>query len=98
MHDVYLYTFDERRESRCEFTTALVFNTRSNSFRTRTSQDYETQAKIEHSYREESETDAYLARYPEHRDGARNAIEKHLEEHPEHEQAMRAALARLKNL
>ncbi len=95
MHDVYLYTFDERRQSRCEFTTSLVFNTRSDSFRIRTSQDYETQAKIEHSYLEGSEMDAYLARHPEHRDEARKAIEKHLAEHLEHGKAMKAAMARM---
>lgn len=95
MHDVYLHTFEETRHSRCEFTTSLVFNTRSNSFRIRRSQDYETQAKIEHVYLEGSERDAYLAQHPEHRDGARSAIEAHLKEHPEHEKAMKGAMARM---
>jgi hypothetical protein len=94
---MFTCTPSKKRQSRCELTTSLVFNTRTNSFRIRTSQDYETQAKIEHSYLEGSKVDDYLGRHSEHRDGATNAIEKHLEEHPEHEQAMSAALARLKN-
>jgi hypothetical protein len=98
MHDVYLYTYDERRQSRCEFTTSLVFNTRSNRFRIRISQDYDTQAKIEHSYLEADEADAYLAQHPEHRDRARRAIDNHIAEHPEHEKAMKAAMALMKNL
>ena len=95
MHDVYLYTFEQTNQSRCEFTTSLVFNTRSNSFRIRKSQDYDTQAKIDHRYLDGGDQDAYLAEHREHRDNAKSAIEAHLKIHPEHEKVMKAAMARL---
>jgi hypothetical protein len=72
-----------------------VFDPRSNGFRVRVSQDYETQAKIEFNY---SDADAYLAGHPEHQEKAKEAINAHMAKNPKHAKAMKAALARMKNL
>ncbi len=94
-NDIWLCTFHSERVSRTEIDTSLVFDPRSNRFRVRVSQDYETQAKIEFSY---SDADAYLAGHPEHQDKAREAVNDHMAKNPEHEKAMKVALARMKNL
>ncbi len=93
--DIYLYRFEQKNQSRTEITTSLVFDVRSNMFRIRISQDYETQAKIERTYLEGSDLAAYLAEHPEHRDKARQSIDDHIAEHPEHKKAMKAAMAQM---
>jgi|GEM_PF-4501063 len=94
-NDVWLCTFDEKRASRTEINTSLVFDPKHNRFRIRVSQDYETQAKIEFRY---EDAFAYLADHPEYWDKAREAINDHIAKNPEHEKAMNAVLPRLKNL
>lgn len=92
MNELYLCTLHEERHSRCEYTTSLVFDTRSKVFKIRTSQDYETQAKIHHAYQD---VKSYLAEHPEHRDTVRDAIATYTEKNPEHETAMKTALTRM---
>lgn len=94
-HDILLCTFEEKRQSRMEIDTSLVFDPRSKVFQIRVSQDYETQAKISVYY---SDADEYFAKHPEHREKARQTINGCMAENPEHATAMKAALARLKNL
>jgi hypothetical protein len=94
-NDIWLCTFHEKRVSRTEIATSLVFGPKNSRFLIRVSQDYETQAKIESRY---EDADAYFADHPEYRDKAREAINDHIAKNPEHEKAMNAALARMKNL
>lgn len=91
-HDIYLCTFESRRQSRTEISLSLVFKPRDKKFQIRHSQDYETQAKIEFSY---SNADEYLTEHPEYHDNARKAISNYS---GEHEKAIKAAMARLKSL
>lgn len=93
--DIWLCNFEEKRVSRTEITTSLVFDATRKRFRIRVSQDYETQDKIESRY---SDADAYFANHPEYRDKARKAIKDHTAKNSKQVKRMKAALTRIKNL
>lgn len=94
-NDIWLCTFESKKESRTEKDLSLLFNLRNNRFQIRVSQDYDTQSQIGNRF---LDADDYFAEHPEHRDTAMKAIADYLATNSAHDNAMKAAMSRMKSL